>query len=191
MIPAGRTAVDVAGLAEVYELSIHQLKRLKPWEHPKHPPTLTTGTPSRGHPRLWDLDQVRAHAAGQPIPPVPSTEDAADLLDVTEAAALLGISAGTWHAYAKQEREAAPDAERTMLVPPADAVVCGTEFWLRSTVLDHRQRRQERASAPRGGRPPGSTDAIPKGQVAGRISALLAEAEAEGETLSVDRKSVV
>ncbi|MBP2479116.1 hypothetical protein JOF53_007988 [Crossiella equi] len=183
MIPAGRTAVDLDGLAEVYGRSVHQLKRQQPWEEPGHPPTLTTGTPSKGHPRLWDRDQVRAYVAGEPVPALPSEEDPADLLDARESAELLGITRVTWNTYAKKDREA-DSGKPTRLLPAADAVVCGTEHWKRSTIQAHRQLRQERASAPRGGRPRGSADAVPQREAAEVVAGLLAEAEANGEELS-------
>lgn len=164
MIPVGRTAVDVAGIAALRGLSIHQARRCQPppWAEPEHPAPLTTGKPAPGRPQLWDRDQAAAYARGEPIPPLPEPGHPEDLLDDAEAAALVGLAGETWARYRRAGR-----------LPAVDVEVCGAEHWYRRTAEQYKAEREQRADAPRGGRPPGSTETLPRAEIEQRVRELL------------------
>ncbi|MEO6081577.1 MAG: hypothetical protein ABIQ18_00525 [Umezawaea sp.] len=168
MIPAGRTAVDTAGIAALHGLSIHQARRRQPppWAEPDHPTPLTIGKPAPGRPQLWDREQSAAYARGEPIPPLPEPGDPDDLLDGDESAALAGLTPETWARYRRAER-----------VPATDAEVCGSERWYRRTIEQYSAEREHRADEPRGGRPRGSTENMPRAEVERRIRELVDSGE--------------
>jgi hypothetical protein len=182
MIPAGRTAVDITGIAELHGLSPRQARTQRPWDMPGHPAPLTRGRPRRGHPRLWDHDQAAAHATGQPVPALPEPGNPLDLLDLAEAAELAEMTSKTWARYQSYDHTRA--ANTPPLVPPPDQVVCGTPHWYRRTVEHYRADRANRAGQPRGGRPPGAVDRVARGQISARVAELLDEANRTGTTLT-------
>lgn len=186
MIPAGRTAIDQSGIAELHGLSIHQARRARPWAAPGHPAPLTRGKPRRGHPQLWDRDQAAAYAADPhgPIPDLPGTPHPDDLLDAAEAAELLGIATSTWTYYGLREQQRGQSGA-AVLAPEPDAEVSGTPHWLRRTIEKHQRDRAHRANAPRGGRPAGARSGAPSGEIAARVAELLQQAAHDGETPSV------
>lgn len=182
MIPAGHTAVDTAGIAELHGLSPRKARTKRPWDAPGHPEPLTRGRPRRGHPRLWDRDQAAAHATGQPVPPLPEPGNPLDLLDLAEAAELAEMTSKTWARY--QSRDNTRDADAPSLVPAPDQILCGTPHWYRRTIEHYRADRATRAGQPRGGRPPGAIDRLPRGQISTRVAELLDEARRTGTTLT-------
>lgn len=182
MIPAGRSAIDREGLAELHGLSIHQAKRVgAPWSKPGHPEPLTQGRPGRGRPLLWDYEQASAYAHGEPIPPLPEPGDPHDLLDTVEAAEAAGLSVETWNRYVRYERSHTRAPEQRPLAPPPDEVVHGTPHWYRKTIDAYNADRAESPERHPGGRPPGASDSMARADVAARIAELVAEAKANGE----------
>lgn len=181
MIPAGRAAVDIAGLAALRGISLAAARKARPWNDPGHPAPLTRGRPRRGHPRLWDEVQAAAYARGEPVPALPEPGDPLDLLDLAEAAELAEMDPATWSRYENIERSRTRESGQPPLVPPLDEIVCGTPHWYRRTVEQYRDDRAARASAPRGGRPQGSTERIPRAELAARVAELVADAGEQGE----------
>lgn len=167
MIPAGRRAVDRAGVAELHGLTWRQAQRHRPWAEPGHPAPIT-----RGKPALWDRDQAAAHARGEQVPALPETVDPGDLLDRWEAAELAGVDPVAWERDHYRERVPAPDAQ-----------ACGVLHWYRRTVEVY---RADRATPKRGGgRPPGRSETRPRAEIAERVQKLLDETEHSGEPISV------
>jgi hypothetical protein len=162
VIRAGRTAVDTAGLAALHGLTPRQARDVQPWNAEGHPPRVTTGTRSKGQPDLWDTEQAAAFAQGKPVPDLPTVDDPDDLLDRNECAALIEVTAKTWTDYQSQGK-----------VPKPDRVVCGREHWYRRTVETVRDKREQQAGTPHGGRPPGSTESMSRAEVAQRIGELV------------------
>ncbi|MFF2779498.1 hypothetical protein ACFVU3_31950 [Streptomyces sp. NPDC058052] len=105
---------------------------------------------------LWDSAQTAAHLAGRPAPELPQEDSEGDLLDRSEAAALLGVTPKTWDAY-KTDPHLAPHL----------AKIKGVEHCPRGIVQTF---RQSRALA---GRPKGSRDRIPRDEILSRVGALL------------------
>lgn len=170
MIHAGREAVDTAAIAELHGLPPSKARRVRPWAEHDHPARITTGTPGRGQPDLWDREQAEAYARGvrgddlptlpeAPGPSNPGNPD--DLLDRNECAALLDVEPKTWTDYKV----------------PGGVSVCGREHWKRRTVEAFKRERDERAEQPRGGRPRGSTEAKPRADVAREIRELVESGE--------------
>ncbi|WP_018686513.1 winged helix-turn-helix domain-containing protein [Actinokineospora enzanensis] len=183
MIHAGRTAVDSEAIAVMHGLSPATAHKRRPWTDPGHPKPITQGRPVPGRPRLWDEQQARAYANGEPIPALPTRPNERDLLDRGEAAALAGLTPDTWSKYQRtaraQVREGAP------LVPPADEVVCGVDHWYRATVKRCKRERAARATAARGGRPPGSGDRLAREKIGPAVAELVHAARANDERVNV------
>jgi hypothetical protein len=160
--------VDVTGIARLHGVSIHTASRRKPppWAEPEHPATLTGGPPAPGRPQLWDKEQADAYANGEPVPPLPQGEHPDDLLNDDEAAALAGLTPATWARYRRAGR-----------VPKVDKVVCGADHWRRRTIEKYRDDRAQRANAPRGGRPQGSSEKLSRAELARRIRELIESGE--------------
>lgn len=187
MIPAGRTAVDLAGIAELHGLSLPTARKERPWNKEGHPAPIapSSGRPRRGHPRLWDREQAAAFAQGRPIPALPEPGDPLDLLDLVEAAELAGMKPATWDRYDNREQTLTRPEGEPPLVPPPDETVCDVAHWYRRTVEHYRADREARARAPRGGRPRGSPDRMSRSKIAGRVAELVDQARQRGETPNV------
>ncbi|MGW2620916.1 hypothetical protein [Streptomyces sp. NPDC001500] len=56
---------------------------------------------------LHDVGQVDAWRAGQPVPPVPETDDGADLLNAREGAYAIGVPVTSWETYRTDPARAA------------------------------------------------------------------------------------
>jgi IclR-like helix-turn-helix domain-containing protein len=185
VIPAGRTAVDREGIAELHGLTFHQARARRPWNEPGHPAPLTAGRPSNSRPRLWDRDQAAAYAADDPIPPLPEPGSPDDLLDVTEAAELAGLSVATWTRYESYERTRTRPAGERPTVPPPDDQICGVPHWYRRTIERFRADRNSPAPAPRRGRPAGATDRVPRADIRTRVAELVDQAHEHGEPVNI------
>lgn len=177
MIRAGREVVVLAEIAALHGLNASQAKRRKPWAQQGHPQPVSTRRASNGYPTLWDREQARAYADGAPIPPLPEVDDELDLLDRFDAAKLAGVHPAAWEQDWHQGRGG---------LPPADDERHGVALWQRRTVLAHREQRTAPRVGPHpGGRPPGSPPRRPVGHLAETIAALLADAAAAGERVTV------
>lgn len=142
MIPAGRTAIDASGIAAIHGITLGTLRNNKTYDQPDFPRPLNT----RGRRKLWDLTQVRAHAAGQPVPPLPSEAHPDDLLDDYEAAEAAEVEPTTWKTDVRRGR--VHDKPRT---------IRGVRHWHRRTIDAYRDRPRGRP-----GRPTGATDSKPR-----------------------------
>ncbi|MFE3151157.1 hypothetical protein ACFXJ6_31565 [Streptomyces sp. NPDC059218] len=109
---------------------------------------------------LWDGGQTAAHLAGEPVPVLGSADDPAMLLDRQEAAAVLDVTPRTWDGYATDPR-----------IVPHSVDIHGVEHWPRSIVQAFREDRPGKAGA--SGRPKGSSNAVPRGELRARVAALL------------------
>lgn len=109
---------------------------------------------------LWDAEQTAAYYAGKPVPALPIVEDDQDLLDRSECAELLSVSARTWDSYRGDAR-----------IAPHLVKVKGVEHCPRRVVAGLREGRGA-TGAPRG-RPLGSGDMVPRDEIAQRIGELL------------------
>lgn len=100
--------------------------------------------------RIYDRAQVQAHLDDRPLPELPDTPHADDLLDDEEAAALLGVTPSTVRAYASQG------------YLPAGTTVYGVRLWTRRSIqtrLDTPSRQGQGGGRPTG--PSGPTKAHP------------------------------
>jgi len=88
MIPAGVEPVDAAGVARLRGVSLGTLRNSKLLKSADFPTALN---PHRGRDNVWDPADVKAHKAGLPLPPR-AEPSADDLLDDSEAAAVVGVS---------------------------------------------------------------------------------------------------
>ncbi len=109
---------------------------------------------------LWDGEQTAAFYAGRPVPALPEGEGDQDLLDRSECAGLLGVSARTWDSYRSDPR-----------IAPHLVKVKGVEHCPRRVVAALRDGRG--APAAGRGRPRGSGDMVPRDEIALRIGELL------------------
>ncbi|OLL69892.1 hypothetical protein Ae168Ps1_6365c [Pseudonocardia sp. Ae168_Ps1] len=169
MIRAGREAIDRAEVTALHGLTASQAARRKPWADPGHP--LPINQPGGRKGPLWDLGQVRAHIAGDPVPPLPTVDDPADLLDASEAASLAGIKPASWVRYA-----GTPGA-----LPAIDREVYGQPHWRRDSVQEWLPARP--GSGAGGGRPLGNGLTVE--QVDEQAAELIARATEEGRSMGV------
>lgn len=109
---------------------------------------------------LWDGEQTAAYLAGTPVPELPAPGGPGDLLDRQEAAAELGVTPRSWDGY-KTDPRIAPHAVRAG----------GVEHWPRAAVCTFRDSRPGRQAAT--GRPAGTGDAVPRGELPQLVAALL------------------
>lgn len=162
MIRAGRHHLvrTLADLAAQQGLGIDRYSRLKAYEAPGFPaPVSSQGSRTR----LYDGEQVDAYLLGKPVPPLPDSEDDADLLDRRECAALIGVAPRSWDVYKSDPA-----------LTGARVEVGGVEHWPRGAVRAFQDSRPGReASATRGGRPPRTGDQVPRDQVSALTAELL------------------
>ena len=171
MIPAGHSVVDCAGIVELHGLSWRQGRRVRPWTRPGHPPPITAGRPTNGRPQLWDFEQAEQFARGEDVTRLPTAIDGSDLLDRIEAAEWAGVNPVAWERDLYRSR-----------VPPPDQHLLGGKFWYRSTVDAYRCERKTVRRG--GGRPEGSVESVPRGQLRQRVRGLLREAVDSGVPMS-------
>lgn len=162
MIPEGRTAIDAEEAALLHGMTIETARRRKLFDEPGFPARLTRG---RNKP-LYDRDQVRAHALGEPIPVLPKGERPGDLLDREEAAEVWGVTLLTWNKYMSDER-----------TPLVDKVIGGRDLWFRRTLQEF--KRPGRGAG--AGRPVGAKDTTSRGPYRSKSERLEVVAEVTKE----------
>lgn len=91
MIPAGRTAVDAAGAAEVLGMAYQTFRNRGVARAPGFPAPLNPGRRKL----LYDRAQVAAYRDGRALPELPGPGDADDLLDDRDIAELRGVAVST------------------------------------------------------------------------------------------------
>ncbi|GAA1404106.1 hypothetical protein GCM10009613_65910 [Pseudonocardia kongjuensis] len=169
MIRAGREAIDRAEVGALHGLTVSQAARRKPWADPGHPPPINRPGGRKGP--LWDLAQVRAYVRGDPVPPLPTVDDPADLLDASEAASLAGIKPASWVRYA-----GIPGA-----LPEVAREVYGQPHWRRDSVQHWLPTRP--GSGAGGGRP--LRNGLTVEQVDEQAAELMARVADEGRSMGV------
>ncbi|KAA2249542.1 hypothetical protein F0L68_39315 [Solihabitans fulvus] len=177
MIRAGRDVVDQHDVATLHGLAWETARRRtpRPWESPHPAPVNAKGEAGRavrGQQRpLYDAEQASAFANGQPVPPLPDTDAAEDLLDQDEAAELLGVESASWYS-----------GVRDGYLPTADSSPHGVDHWFRRTVTEAKAHRAGRGAG--GGRPPNAAAAV-AASPRERVFAVLRSAAQAGENLSL------
>lgn len=160
MIRAGRRSVvqSSADLAEAMGLKIGSFRNQKPYEQDGFPAPISA---PEAKTKLWDGEQTAAYLAGNPVPALPQADSDEDLLERTEAAAVLGVAPKTWDSYKKDPR-----------IAPHLVKVRGVEHCPRAALHAFRTAEpvQGRASAHR---PKGSGDIVPRDELEPRVGALL------------------
>jgi len=162
MIQHGRDAVDVAGVAQLAGMP------LSTWRRKRHTEFAATvaALPGSKRPLLYDVAQVHAWLAGNPLPqletnPAPHPDD---LLTDAEVAKVVGVSPGT-------VRDEAADGR----MHPGEELA-GRRFWRRAVA----EERRDRPKAYRG-RTPGAKNRQPRDRPtderARQVAAELAAAE--------------
>ncbi|MFI2620577.1 hypothetical protein [Streptomyces sp. NPDC018584] len=109
---------------------------------------------------LWDGEQTAAYLAGTPIPELPAMDSPEVLLDRQEAAAEAHVAPRTWDGYKSDPRLSEHVVD-----------ICGVEHWPRGAVHAFRDGRPGKESAT--GRPKGRPNAVPRGELHARVTALL------------------
>ncbi|MEU8623052.1 hypothetical protein [Streptomyces sp. NPDC048623] len=180
MIRAGRKdkVRTLADLAAQRGMTLGSYQNLRPYAAAGFPEPIS----SKGsRTRLFDGDQVDAHLAGAPIPPLPEHDDDTDLLDRREAADLLGITPGTWDTYKTDPRLTEHLTD-----------VGGVEHWPRHIVRAYPQLRADtpRQQTTAGGRPKRSGDQVPRDQLLDLTAPLLDDDPAITATHVVDALGV-
>ncbi|MGW1364501.1 DUF6292 family protein [Streptomyces chartreusis] len=165
MIRAGRRKYtqNSEDLAAAMGVTLGTFRNKHPYASQDFPPLISS---DGARVKLWDAQQTAAHLAGRPVPALPAEDDDQDLLDRNEAAALLGISPKTWDDNYKKNPDIAPHLTR----------VKGVEHCPRGIVHAVRAAKDARGDAsPKGGRPKGSGDMVPRDEIAARVGELLDE----------------
>jgi hypothetical protein len=144
VIPAGREPIDATQAARLHGMALKTARDKKLFDRPSFPAPLTRGLRKK----VYDAEQVTAHANNEPVPSIPQTgEHPMDLLERGEAAELWGITPQTWDYYMANG-----------YTPEPSRVVGGREFWFRRTLQEH--SRPGRGVG--GGRPEGARDRAPR-----------------------------
>lgn len=165
VIPAGRTPIGEADAAALMGISLDTFRRRKLWA--TLPPTLSR---DKARVRLWDLDQVRAHLAGEPVPELPAEDQPLDLLDIEAAREVLPEdrrpTAPTWRSYLSIGTGPAEDrligAKNLPDTPAPPKTGSGAPYRYRRSVLAWNPQRTAAGGAPGYGRPKGATDKKPR-----------------------------
>ncbi|MGI5507437.1 hypothetical protein [Lentzea sp. CA-135723] len=170
MIRAGRDVINKDTIGQLHGMTPATAARRKPWSADGHP------APVYNHKlRLWDREQAEAHALGKPIPTLPEVDSPDDLLDLYEAAALLGLNSNSWRTGRSRDTFPRPDV-------PEDKH--GAPFWLRSTVEEFDRTRKTRSGYNPAGRPKGIAQAqrADAAELEKKIRAILDEHAHAGTT---------
>ncbi|TDD37873.1 hypothetical protein E1287_07400 [Actinomadura sp. KC06] len=136
MIPAGRTAVDAAGAAQLLGLAYQTFRNAGVAHEDGFPAPLNPGRRKL----LYDRDQVEAYRDGRALPALPAPGDADDLLDERDIADLRGVA----HTTVTKERHV---GRLTGFVE-----VCGVVHLRRGDLDEQLRARPGRGVG--GGRPP-------------------------------------
>ncbi|MFC9484605.1 hypothetical protein ACFTZM_00810 [Streptomyces hydrogenans] len=155
MIRAGRRRYvqHSADLAAAMGISLGTFRNRRPYAADGFPPAISAPD---ARVMLWDSRQTEAHLAGRSVPELPQDDSEDDLLDRSEAAALLGVTPKTWDTY-KTDPHLAPHLTK----------VKGVEHCPRGPVQTFRESRSL------AGRPKGSRDRIPRDEILPRVGELL------------------
>ncbi|MEW1906592.1 hypothetical protein [Streptomyces sp. NPDC086147] len=144
-------------LAQDMGMSMGTFRNKRPYTQPGFPAPISA---AGARTLLWDGEQTDAFLAGETVPALPPADGPGVLLDRQEAAAELGVTPRTWDGYATDPRLHAHLVD-----------IHGVDHWPRGAVQAFRDSRPGKAAA--SGRPKGSSDAVPRGELRDRISALL------------------
>lgn len=137
MIRRGRPVVDAAGAAALLGMTYKTFRNNGTAHEPGFPDPVNPGRRKL----LYDEQQVRAYAAGQPLPELPAGEHPEDLLDEHEAGEVLGVT----YATVRKDRHVGR--------LPAHETVCGVVHWPRAELERVPEMRPGRGVG--GGRPRG------------------------------------
>lgn len=142
MIPANAEPIDAAEVALILGVSLSKLRNRKLVDQPGFPSPLN---PHRARGWVWDRAEIEAYASGQ-APASRPEPSADDLLDDTEAARAVGVSAET---FAQQTHR--------LSAQPRSIQAHGLRYWRRGDLV----RRHE---TPPGqvGKPVGAKDLAPR-----------------------------
>ncbi|NWF30854.1 DNA-binding protein [Streptomyces sp. PKU-EA00015] len=156
MIPHGRPALDIHGVAERAGVSPTT------WRRRHHAAFAAAVQPLPGslRPTLYDAAQVDAFLSGKPLPALPAKPHPDDLLTDTEASAVAGVGASTVRA----------DAVNGLM--PRGEERHGRRWWTRAAA-------EARAARPKQykGRTPGARDKAPRSRPDHRVAEVVAELE--------------
>lgn len=144
-------------LAREMGMAMGTFRNKKPYAQPGFPAPISS---AGARTLLWDGGQTAAFLADEPVPDLPPDDAPSTLLDRQEAAAELGVTARTWDGYATDPRIAADVVD-----------VQGVDHWPRGVVRAFRDGRPGKAAG--SGRPKGSADAVPRGELRDRVAVLL------------------
>ncbi|MGW2748067.1 hypothetical protein [Streptomyces sp. NPDC001450] len=144
-------------LARDMGMSMGTFRNKRPYTAPGFPAPVSS---AGARVLLWDGEQTAAFLAGEQVPALPAAGGAGDLLDRQEAAAELQVTPRTWDGYKTDPR-----------IAPHVVEVCGVEHWPRGVIDAFRDTRPGKEGA--AGRPKGSVNAVPSGELRGRVAALL------------------
>ncbi|MGI5223535.1 helix-turn-helix transcriptional regulator [Actinoallomurus sp. CA-142502] len=100
MIPRGRPVVDAAGAAQLLGISYKTFRNTAVAADPEFPAPVNPGRRKL----LYDEAQVRAYAADEPLPKLPTGEHPDDLLDDQETADVLDVAYATIRADRRADR---------------------------------------------------------------------------------------
>ncbi|MEU9080724.1 DNA-binding protein [Kitasatospora sp. NPDC048538] len=127
MIPHGRPTYELEDVARAAGISEATWRRNRHREFTDKVKAL----PGSERPIIYDASQVDAYLAGEPIPPLPTEPDPADLLTDKEAGKIAGLAPSTIRADASGGR-LSEGVERH-----------GRRWWSRATVEEYRDRPVE------------------------------------------------
>ncbi|MFE7935263.1 hypothetical protein ACFU6S_42380 [Streptomyces sp. NPDC057456] len=168
MIRTGRRAYTLGDLAALEGRALGTYRNRRMHQRQGHPQPVSS---EGGRVLLYDVGQVDAWRAGRPVPPLPDTDDGADLLDAREAADVVGVSVKSWESC-KSDAALAADVVLVRGQLLAADPVAGVEHWPRAVVQGWQAVRPGKGQG--SGRPDGARDGVPRGELQPRIAALLA-----------------
>ncbi|MGW1666810.1 DNA-binding protein [Streptomyces microflavus] len=154
MIPYGRPALDIHGVAERAGVSLTTWRR----HHGEAFQAAVKPLPGSLRPVLYDAAQVDAHLKGKPLPALPAQPHPGDLLTDAEAGAIAGVTASTIRS----------DAVNGLISPGQE--LHGRRWWTRADA-------EARANRPTQykGRTPGARDKTPRTRQDTRVAEVAAE----------------
>lgn len=169
MIRNGRPVLDRFEVGQVHGLTPAQATRQRPWAEPGHPAPVNQPGGRKG--ALWDAAQVRAHVAGEPIPPLPDEDAPDDLLDADEVGERAGIATKTVLRY----------IPLGTIIPAPDTTIHGQPHWRRQTIEEWLPNRPGPGAG--GGRP--NANGLSDTELMERAVKFHEEAVRQGRTLGI------